>query len=156
MSADAPGSTAATSAASVSVAPATGAGAGISRRRHLTVLTLQILLAVFLAVPSAAPKLIGHSSAAESFDRIGFGDWFMYTVGALELAGAVALVIPILSGISALALIGLMTGAFVTQLTVFDGQYAITPVLVALPLAAVARVRRHHNTELVALVRRRL
>ncbi|MER7818486.1 DoxX family protein [Streptomyces sp. NPDC096153] len=125
------------------------------RRAHLTALTLQVLLALFLGGASALPKLIGHSSAAESFDRIGFGDWFMYTVGALELAGAVALVIPVLAGVSALALIGLMAGALVTQVTVFDGQYALTPVLVALPLAVVARVRRHRNAELVALLRRR-
>ncbi|MGW7362818.1 DoxX family protein [Streptomyces sp. NPDC054841] len=136
-------------------APASAGTAGISRRAHLTVRTLQIVLALFLAIPSAVPKLIAHSSATEAFDKIGFGDWFMYTTGALELAGAVALVIPILSGISALALIGLMIGAFVTQLTVFDGQYAITPVLVAVPLVVIAWVRRQHNAELVALVRRR-
>ncbi|MBT2366670.1 DoxX family protein [Streptomyces sp. ISL-10] len=42
----------------------------------------------------------------------------MYLVGGLELAGAVALVIPILAGVSAIALMGLMIGAFVTQITV--------------------------------------
>ncbi|MEU2493470.1 DoxX family protein [Streptomyces sp. NPDC007883] len=143
-------------------APATSVLAGApaashapGRRAHLTALTLQVLLALFLGGASALPKLIGHSSAAESFGRIGYGDWFMYTVGALELAGAVALLIPVLAGVSALALIGLMAGAFVTQVTVFDGQYALTPVLVALPLAVVARVRRHRNAELVALLRRR-
>ncbi|TLQ46626.1 DoxX family protein [Streptomyces marianii] len=136
-------------------APATDHGSGTGRRAHLTALTLQVLLALFLGGAGALPKLIGHSSAAESFDRIGFGDWFMYAVGALELAGAVALLIPVLSGAAALALIGLMAGAFVTQVTVFDGQYAFTPVLVALPLAVVARVRRHRNAELVALLLRR-
>lgn len=79
----------------------------------------------------------------------------MYAVGALELAGAVALLIPVLSGVAALALIGLMAGAFVTQVTVFDGRYALTPVLVALPLAVVARVRGHRNAELAALLLRR-
>ncbi|MET9437505.1 DoxX family protein [Streptomyces sp. NPDC006551] len=126
-----------------------------SRRLDLTVRVFQILLALAFAIPSAAPKLIGHWSAAESFDRIGWGDWLMYTVGALELAGAIALVIPILSSASATALTGLMIGAFVTQMTVFDGQYALTPLLFAVPLVVIAWTRRHHNEELLALVLRR-
>ncbi|MEV1052744.1 DoxX family protein [Streptomyces sp. NPDC049887] len=135
--------------------PATDHRSGTGRRTHLAALTLQVLLALFLGGASALPKLVGHSSAAASFDRIGFGDWFMYAVGALELAGAVALLIPVLSGVAALALIGLMAGALVTQVTVFDGQHALTPVLVALPLAFVARVRGHRNAELLALLLRR-
>ncbi|MFC8917400.1 DoxX family protein [Streptomyces sp. NPDC057116] len=66
----------------------------LSRRADIGVWVLQIVLALFFAIPSAAPKLVGHSSAAEAFDTIGFGDWFMYLVGALELAGAIALVVP--------------------------------------------------------------
>lgn len=141
-------STSATATALVPYAP--------SRRAHLTVRVLQIVLALFFGVASAAPKLIAHSSATESFDTIGFGHWFMYAVGALELAGAIALLIPILSGLSALALIGLMIGAFVTQLTAFDGQNALTPVVLIVPLAAIAWVRRNHTAELVALVRGRV
>ncbi|MCT4355109.1 DoxX family protein [Streptomyces sp. Je 1-79] len=147
----------ATAAAATTAAPTTATRAGApSRRADISVRVLQILLALAFAIPSAGPKLVGHWSAAESFDAIGWGDWLMYTVGALELAGAVALVIPILSGAAATALIGLMIGAFVTQLTVFDGQYALTPVLFAVPLVVIAWVRRHHTQELLALIRRRL
>ncbi|MEU3922757.1 DoxX family protein [Streptomyces sp. NPDC029004] len=143
-------------AASSNTAAATTSGTTLSRRSHLAVRTLQIVLALFMAIPSAAPKLIGHSSAAESFDKIGFGDWFMYLTGGLELAGAIALVIPILSGLSALAFMGLMIGAFITQVTVFDGQYAITPVILFVIFGGIAWVRRNHTAELVALVRKRL
>ena len=142
-------------AASSNTAAATTSGTTLSRRSRLAVRTLQIVLALFMAVPSAAPKLIGHSSAAESFDKIGFGDWFMYLTGGLELAGAIALVIPILSGLSALAFMGLMIGAFITQVTVFDGQYAITPVILFVIFGGIAWVRRNHTAELVALVRDR-
>lgn len=144
--------TASNSATATATAPATK----LSRRSHLAVRMLQIVLAVFMAVPSAAPKLIGHSSAAESFDKIGFGDWFMYLTGGLELAGAIALVIPILSGLSALAFMGLMIGAFITQMTVFDGQYAITPLILFVVFGGIAWVRRNHTADLVALVRKRL
>ncbi|MER7953321.1 DoxX family protein [Streptomyces sp. NPDC096030] len=146
-----------TDIAPVTTASGTTARKGrLSRRADITVRVLQILLALFFAIPSASPKLVGHWSAAEAFDRIGWGDWLMYTVGSLELAGAVALVIPLLAGVSATALIGLMTGAFVTQLTVFDGQNALTPVLFAVPLAVIAWTRRDRTTELLAWIRRRV
>ncbi|MGW7290106.1 DoxX family protein [Streptomyces sp. NPDC054847] len=149
-------STTPTSLASASVASGGAvAVAGPGRRTHLAVRTLQIVLALFFAVASAGPKLVAHSSAAEGFDRIGYGDWYMYLVGGLELTGAVALVIPILSGVSALALMGLMIGAFVTQVAVFDGENALTPVIFFALLAVVAVVRRRHNAELVAFVRDR-
>jgi uncharacterized membrane protein len=45
------------------------------------------------------------------FATIGIGQWFRYVVGALELAGAVGVLIPRLSGLAALGLIGLMAGA---------------------------------------------
>ncbi|WP_418956433.1 DoxX family protein [Streptomyces tritici] len=130
-------------------------GARLGRKADIAVRVLQVLLALFFAIPSAAPKLVGHWSAAESFDRIGWGDWFMYTVGGLELAGAIALVIPILSGAAATALIGLMAGAFVFTLTFFDGQYAATPVIFAVLLAVVAWTRRGQNARLFALLLRR-
>jgi hypothetical protein len=147
MSAVTPAGTTATASPRLAAAP--------GRRTHLAVRTLQIVLALFLAIASAGPKLVGHSSATEVFDAIGRGDGFMYLVGGLELAGAVALVIPVLSGVSALALMGLMIGAFVTQLTVFDGRNAVTPVVFFVLFAVVAVVRRRHNADLLALVRRR-
>ncbi|MFE3253612.1 DoxX family protein [Streptomyces sp. NPDC059209] len=137
-------------------AAASPAHTGPSRRTDLTVRALQIVLALFLAVASAGPKLVGHSSAADSFDAIGFGDWFMYLTGVLEVAGAVALLIPVLSGVSAIALIGLMIGAFITQLTVFDGENALTPVIFLALFAVVAWVRRQRTAECVALVRGRI
>ncbi|MGW0700427.1 DoxX family protein [Streptomyces sp. NPDC002867] len=138
-----------TTTTSAAVSPPTG------RRTDIAVRVLQIVLAVFFAIAGAAPKLVAHASATESFDKIGYGDWYMYLVGGLELAGAVALVIPVLSGVSAIALMGLMIGAFVTQITVFDGQYAITPVIFFVLLAIVARVRRDRTARLVAIVLRR-
>ncbi|TDF48399.1 DoxX family protein [Streptomyces sp. WAC05374] len=125
----------------------------LSRRADIGVWVLQIVLALFFAIPSAAPKLVGHSSAAEAFDTIGFGDWFMYLVGALELAGAIALVVPVLSGVSALALIGLMAGALLAQLVFLGAEYWFTPVIFALLLAVVARHRRHHTARLLELLR---
>ena len=125
-----------------------------ARRLNVTLWVIQVATSLFFLV-SAFPKLIGHPSAAVIFDKIGFGDWFMYLTGALELAGAIGLLIPLLSGLAALAYIGLMIGAFVTQLTVMNGQYAATPVIVAVVVAVIAWGRRRHTAELFARLTRR-
>ncbi|GGU20655.1 DoxX family protein [Streptomyces lavendofoliae] len=138
--------------------PAAGAagGAAPSRRADIGAWALQIVLALFFAIPSAGPKLVGHSSAAASFDAIGAGDWLMYLVGVLELAGAVALVVPALSGVAALALTGLMAGALVTQLAFLDGRFWFTPVIFAVLLGVVARTRRDRTAALLRRVRGRV
>ncbi|MEU7720710.1 DoxX family protein [Streptomyces tibetensis] len=125
------------------------------RRARIALRAVQVLLALFYAIASALPKLIGHESAAESFERLGWGSAGMYTIGALELAGAIALLIPMLQSVAAMALGALMVGAFIVQTTVFDGQYAATPVILLLPLTLIAWARRRHTADLLRLLRRR-
>ncbi|WP_190200487.1 DoxX family protein [Streptomyces djakartensis] len=131
--------------------PATARG----RRARIALRGLQVLLALFYAIASALPKLIGHPSAAESFAELGWGSVGMYTVGALELAGAIALLVPVLQSVAAMALSALMVGAFVVQTAVFDGEHAATPLILMVPLALIAWARRRHNADLVRLLRRR-
>ncbi|NEC87029.1 DoxX family protein [Streptomyces sp. SID12501] len=124
------------------------------RRARIALRALQVVLALFYGFASALPKLIAHPSAAESFDKMGWGSAGMYTIGLLELAGAVALLIPVLQSVAAMALSALMVGAFIVQVAVFDGQYAATPLILIVPLALIAWARRGHNAELLRLVRR--
>ena len=125
------------------------------RRARIALRALQIVLALFYGIASALPKLIGHSSAAEIFDELGWGSTGMYTIGALELAGAVALLIPVLQSVAAIALSGLMAGAFVVSLTAFDGENAATPLILIVPLALIAWARRGAVADLLRLVARR-
>ncbi|MET9525290.1 DoxX family protein [Streptomyces coeruleorubidus] len=125
------------------------------RRARIALRGLQVLLALFYGIASALPKLIAHPSAAESFEELGWGSAGMYTIGALELAGAVALLIPVLQSVAAMALGALMVGAFVVQITVMGGQYAATPLILIVPLALIAWARRGHNAELLRLLRLR-
>ena len=125
------------------------------RRARIALRALQVVLALFYGIASALPKLIAHPSAAEPFDKLGWGSTGMYTIGLLELAGAVALLIPVLQSVAAMALGALMVGAFVVQVTVFDGQYAATPLILIVPLTLIAWARRGHNAELLRVVRRR-
>ncbi|MER5504387.1 DoxX family protein [Streptomyces sp. NPDC002766] len=136
----------ASSAASVSVR---------GRRARIALRTVQVLLAVFYGVASALPKLIGNQYAVDAFDKIGWGGAGMYTIGALELAGAVALLIPVLQSVAAVALSALMVGAFVVQMVVFGGENAATPLILIVPLAVIAWARRGSNRDLLDLVRRR-
>ncbi|GAB2592770.1 DoxX family protein [Streptomyces capparidis] len=134
--------TAAATTASAAPSPA------LSRRTQAVLWTTQIVLALFFAVASGVPKLAGVAAAAESFDRIGYGDWFMYLVGGLEVAGAVGLVLPRLAGLAALALTGLMVGAEIFMWAYLDTTYWYTPLVFAVILGWVAHARRHTTAEL--------
>jgi uncharacterized membrane protein YphA (DoxX/SURF4 family) len=133
--------------------PAASRSARGERGKHIALLVLQVILGLFYVIASAVPKLIAHSSAVESFEQIGAGLWLMYAVGVLELAGGIALATPWLSSLSALCLIALMIGAFVVQLTVFDGEYAATPLVLTVPLALIAWGRRDSLAALPGLLR---
>ncbi|WP_155055304.1 DoxX family protein [Streptomyces blattellae] len=154
--------------ASVTTASVTAAAAPSSRRvviaesatarggrARIALRGLQVLLALFYVIASALPKLIAHPTAAEGFDEMGWGSTGMYIIGVLELAGGTALLIPVLQSVAAMALSGLMVGAFVVTLTYFDGENAATPLILIVPLALIAWARRGHNADLLRLVRRR-
>ncbi|MDT0610778.1 DoxX family protein [Streptomyces lancefieldiae] len=145
----APRASVASTASTAAATPTRGRGARIALR------TVQVVLALFFAVASALPKLIAHSSASDTFAEMGWGDAGMYAIGVLELAGAVALLIPVLQSAAATALSALMAGAFVIQLTYFDGENAVTPLILMVPLLLIARARRRHNEELLRRVRGR-
>ncbi|WP_019632388.1 DoxX family protein [Actinomadura atramentaria] len=118
-----------------------------TRRRALWV--FQILAAVFLLVASAAPKFAGQKDAVDTFNEIGWGQWFRYVTGAVEAAGAIGLLVPRLAGAAALGLIGLMAGAVVTQLTVLEPAWALFPAVLAVGFALVARDRRAEIRDLL-------
>jgi uncharacterized membrane protein YphA (DoxX/SURF4 family) len=114
------------------------------RRRALnrTLWTVQILLAAFLLIASAAPKFAGQRDAVDTFTRIGWGQWFRYFTGTCEAAGAIGLVIPRLATPAAVGLIGLMIGAVLTQLLVLDPVWALMPAAYGVLFAIIAWYRR--------------
>ncbi|MFJ8750845.1 DoxX family protein [Streptomyces sp. NPDC102441] len=114
----------------------------------------RVVLALFLGF-SAVAKIIAHASAVESFDRMGWGSGAMYAIGGLELAGALALLIPLLAGVAAIALVGLLAGASVVQLTLLDPPNAVMPALLIVLVVLIARDRRERTRELFALLRGR-
>ncbi|MEU5153702.1 DoxX family protein [Glycomyces sp. NPDC021274] len=123
---------------------ATTAAAAPGKVLHITTWVFQILLGLFMIGASATPKLLGMESAAVGFDMIGWGDWFMYLVGCLEVAGGVGLLIPRVAGLAAIGLSLLMVGAAIFNVAILDYP-VLTPLILLALFAGVAWVRRHQT-----------
>ena len=101
---------------------------------------LQAVLALMFTMAGLA-KVGGDAAMVEMFANIGIGQWFRYVVGALEIAGAVGVLVPRLSGLAALGLACLMAGATLTNLFVL-GASPLLPVVLLLVSVLVAWGRR--------------
>ncbi|MFJ9692618.1 DoxX family protein [Kitasatospora sp. NPDC101183] len=134
-----------TATATATTAAAVRSGRAVVR----TVWALRILLALFFALASALPKLLALPAATTVFDAIGWGHWFMYLTGLVELAGAVGLLVGRLAGAAAAALVVFLVFAFAVQLTAMHGENAGTPFLFMVPLAVVAWNRRGDTAALL-------
>ena len=93
-------------------------------------------------------KVGGDAAMVEMFANIGIGQWFRYVVGALEIAGAVGVLVPRLSGLAALGLVCLMAGATLTNLFVL-GASPLLPVVLLLVSVLVVRGRRARAETLI-------
>ena len=118
------------------VAPATGGG----RVLNVALWALQVGLALVFAMAGLS-KVFGDPTMVGMFADIGVGQWFRYVVGALEVAGAVGVWIPRLSGLAALGLVCLMAGAVFTNLFVL-GASPLLPLVLFAVSALVAWGRR--------------
>lgn len=143
-----------TTAASPSSAPDSRSAAVGRRGRGAVALNVaRYAFALFLGFSGIA-KLIAHESAIESFGRMGWSHGAMYAIGALETAGAIALLIPVLAGVAAIAFCGLLAGASIVQLTLLDPPNAVMPAVLIVLMVLIARDRRDGTAALIALVRR--
>jgi uncharacterized membrane protein YphA (DoxX/SURF4 family) len=102
--------------------------------------TLCVLIAAMF-VMAGLGKLIGRPGMVQEFAEIGLGQWFRYFTGALEMAGAIGLLIPRFSRLAALGLALIMVGAIVAHLTVLASPATLPAVLLVL-LLVIAWVRR--------------
>ena len=124
-----------------------------SRLANVGLWTLQVLLAVVYAF-SAFGKLTAEAQNVAGFEAMGLGNTGMYIIGALELAGAIAMFVPRLTGLAALCFVALMTGAVIMTLAIGGGALAAIPATVGVVAAVVAWGRRDSTRRLVASVRR--
>lgn len=104
-----------------------------TQRRGLILLELieLVIAAIFFLVGGA--KLIGRPDMIRLFHEIGIGQWFRYVTGTIEVTGALLLIIPFLTGASAIMLGAVMIVASLVELFVLHRP----------PVAAVACLSAH-------------
>ena len=82
---------------------------------------VRILLALAFGAAGSA-KLAGVEQMVATFESIGWGQWFRYVTGGIEVAGALLMLIPATGLYAALLLGGTMVGGTVSHLLVVPGS----------------------------------
>ena len=93
-------------------------------------------------------KLSGNAQLVGLFEAIGLGQWFRYLTGTLEVAGAFLLLLPRTSGLGALMLAGVMTGAVVTHVFIVGGS-PLGAIILLVVTGVVAWRRRQRTMNLL-------
>jgi uncharacterized membrane protein YphA (DoxX/SURF4 family) len=119
---------------------------------NITLWGLQVVTAAVF-VMAAISKITADPQAVAGFNAMGLGVAGMYIIGLLEIIGAIALLIPLLSGLAGFAFVGLMIGAVLTTVLMFGPQPGAFPAVVLVLAAAIAWGRRHSVARLIALIR---
>ena len=112
----------------------------------------QVVIALsFLS--ASVPKVTLDPMAVEGFAAIGFSPTGTLVIGCLEIAGAIGLMIPRLTGLTAICAVGLMIGAVTVTLATMPASLAILPAAIGVVAVLVAYGRRYRTVELAASVR---
>jgi putative oxidoreductase len=112
----------------------------------------QVLLAVaFLA--ASYPKVTLDPVTVEGFAAMGFNTAWTLVIGCLEIAGAIGLLVPRLSGAAALGLVALMIGATTATVLTMGVAAALLPVALLVVAAPVAWGRWYRTVELARRLR---
>lgn len=83
-------------------------------------------------------KLFGWHVEVELFDKIGWGVWFRYFTGVVEITVGALLLVPGLQFIGAVMLLGVLAGATLTQVVVLHNYAPVREVvLIAITLALI-------------------
>ncbi|WPH14051.1 DoxX family protein [Variovorax paradoxus] len=103
---------------------------------------VRILLALAFGAAGLA-KLAGVPQMVQVFEAVGFGQWFRYVTGVVEVGGAVLLLVlvPATGFIGGLLLTATMASAVATHLVLIGGSPAPAAVLMLLSAFVAWRLR---------------
>jgi putative oxidoreductase len=101
---------------------------------------VRILLALAFGAAGLA-KLAGVPQMIQVFEAVGFGQWFRYLTGVIEVGGAVLLLVPATGFIGGLLLTATMAGAVATHLVLIGGSPVPAMVLLLLSAFVAWRLR---------------
>lgn len=101
-----------------------------TQKRLILVLVwaLKIVAALFF-LRAGYSKLEGAERQIALFAMIGWGDWFRYTTGIIEIVGAALLAVPATGAFGALLLFGVSVGALLTLVFL---ELSVLPALITL------------------------
>jgi uncharacterized membrane protein YphA (DoxX/SURF4 family) len=117
------------------------AASGKSRLISLWILSGLVALA-FIAAGGA--KLAGAAAMVEVFNKVGFGQWFRYFTGVLEVTAGIGLLIFRYAFYAAVLLAIVMVGAIIAHVTVL-GSPPAAPVVLFVLSGIIAYLRRPQN-----------
>ncbi|SDJ03067.1 DoxX family protein [Variovorax sp. OV700] len=108
---------------------------------------VRILLALAFGAAGTA-KLAGAPQMVQVFEAIGFGQWFRYVTGVVEVGGAVLLLVPATGFLGGLLMAVTMVFGVATHLVLIGGNPA--PAMVLALLSAFVTWRLRPATRLAA------
>jgi putative oxidoreductase len=82
---------------------------------------IRILLALAFGAAGAS-KLAGVPQMVQLFDAVGFGQWFRYLTGVVEILGALLLLVPSTGFLGGVLLFATMVGGLATHLLLIGGN----------------------------------
>jgi putative oxidoreductase len=86
-------------------------------------------------------KLSDAPVMVQLFSAVGFGQWFRYVTGAIEIISAVLLLVPRAAAIGAALLVATMIGALIAHFTVLPFP-PVKPIILLVMMGIVFWVRR--------------
>lgn len=113
----------------------------LEKLRDTPFVTFGSVVLTLIFVLSSVPKFISLESVLVSFEAWGYPSWFMYTVGAIEFVGGVALLSTAAAPLAATALAGVMIGAMVTHLVQGAFGLAVIPAVLFVALSYIGVIR---------------
>ena len=103
---------------------------------------IRIAFAVLIGI-AGSEKFQTQGEWVKIFDKIGWGVWFRYFTGVVELLGAALVLIPRTVTVGLALLASTMVGAAVVHVAVLkDGAVAAVPAVLACAMAGFAVLRR--------------
>jgi uncharacterized membrane protein YphA (DoxX/SURF4 family) len=116
------------------------ATAPTSRSKVIGFWLLKILFGLAF-IGAGCAKLYGPPAMVAEFDAVGLGQWFRFFTAALEIVGAILLLMPKTTGFGALLLAAICCGAFFAQRFALHGD-VIHTIVMAIILLAIAWTQR--------------
>ncbi|WP_420607303.1 DoxX family protein [Novosphingopyxis sp.] len=113
-------------------------------RIRLSIWAARVISALAFGLAGGA-KLFGAAALVAIFDQIGFGQWFRYLTGAIELLGAILILVPAAALTGTILLFCVACGAVATHFFLIGGNSLPAIVLLFLTGGLLVATRRYQR-----------